>query len=200
MSYDMEKIAGMTWNEAPLMIFDLETTGFSRNDRIVEFGAVLMEGNRVIETMHHLVNPGKLIPPETTAIHNITNQMVENAPRWKDVARECFDFLFGRRLPIVSHNMSFDARMLAQQVDPSRWPSGIYTLCTMTEARKLGHKGKAKLTALADHYNLEYDNEHAALSDSIVTGMLARRFAGSYIVSDHYTKMSEEWAAALIDR
>lgn len=197
MSYDFEKIAEMMWSAAPIIIFDLETTGFSREDKIVEFGAVVMEGNRVVEEKHYLVNPGRAIPPETTAIHNITDEMVMNAPRWRDVARDCFDFLF-QGLPIISHNLSFDSRMLAQQVDPRKWPTSIYTLCTMTEARKLGHKGKAKLTDLADHYNLEYDREHAALNDSIVTGLLARRFTGTRIVSQYYTKTTGEWAEQYI--
>lgn len=199
MSYDCTKVAEMMWSEVPIIVFDLETTGFSKEDKIVEFGAVLMEGNRVIEEMHHLVNPGRPIPPETTAVHNITDEMVVDAPRWRDVARECFTFLF-RGLPIVSHNMSFDSRMLAQQVDPKHWPPDIFTLCTMTEARKMGHKGRAKLTELADHYNLEYDKEHAAISDSIVTGMLARRFAGTHVVSRHYTKTTGEWAQQYISR
>lgn len=199
MSYDMEKIAEMMWSEAPIIIFDLETTGFSREDKIVEFGAVVMDGNRVVEEMHHLINPGRPIPAETTAVHNITDEMVADAPRWRDVARECYDFLF-RGLPIVSHNFSFDARMLGQQVDPKHWPKNIYTLCTMVEARKRGHKGRAKLTELAEHYNLEYDTEHAALSDSIVTGRLARRFTGTNVVSKYYTKLTGEWAEGLVNR
>lgn len=199
MTYDMEKIAEMMWSEAPFVVFDLETTGFGRDDKIVEFGAVVMEGNRPKDHVHYLVNPGRPIPPETTAIHKITDEMVMEAPRWRDVARECFDFLF-QGLPIVSHNLSFDARMLGQQVDPKHWPKNIFTLCTMTEARKRGHKGRAKLTELAEHYNLEYDTEHAALSDSIVTGMLARRFTGTNVVSRYYTKLTGEWAAGLLSR
>ena len=199
MNYDPDEIGEMMWSETPVVIFDLETTGFGRDDRIVEFGAVVMDGNRVVEELHHLVNPGKPIPPATTAIHNITDDMVREAPRWREVGRECFDFLF-QGLPIIAHNLSFDARMFAQQADPKRWPTNIHTLCTMTEARKYGHKGRAKLSELAEHYNLEYDTEHAALNDSIVTGMLARRFAGTHVVSKYYTKLTGEWAEALIGR
>ena len=192
---EKEKIAAMMWSTVPIIIFDLETTGFGKDDRIVEFGAVLMEGNRVTDTMHHLVNPGRPIPPETTAVHHITDDAVKDAPRWKQVARECFDFLF-RGYPIVAHNLNFDARMLAQQVDPTHWPKDIFCLCTMLEARKMGHKGKAKLTDLAEHYNLEYETEHAALDDAIVTGRLARRFAGAQSVSHYYTKTTGELAAS----
>jgi DNA polymerase III subunit epsilon len=196
---DMEEIGAMTWAEVPFVVFDLETTGFSRDDRIVELGAVIMEGNRVVDQFHSLVNPGRPIPEEVVRIHGITDEKVKDAPRFRDVARGFFDFLFCG-FPIVSHNLPFDTRMLAQQVDPSKWPANIYTLCTMDQARKAGHKGKAKLAELADHYNLEYEVEHAALSDSVVAGLLARRFARSYVVSQYYTKTTGEWAAGYLNR
>lgn len=196
---DQEKIASMTWAEVPFIVFDLETTGFGREDRIVEFVAVVMRGNRPAEEMHHLVNPGRDIPAEAMAVHKITEEMVQHAPRWRDVAKECFNFLF-QGYPIVGHNLSFDARMLAQQVDPKHWPRDIFTLCTMELARKSGHRGRAKLTDLADHYNLEYDREHAAMNDAIVTGMLARRLAGIQVVSRFYTKLTGEWADGYLTR
>lgn len=192
-TFNFEKIGEMMWSEVPIIIFDLETTGFGKTDRIIEFGAVLMEGNTVIAEMHQLVNPGMPISPGASAVNGITNEMVKLEPRWSAVARPCYDFLF-QGYPIVAHNFSFDARKLADQVDPKHWPRHIYTLCTMDCARANGHKGKAKLTDLADHYNLEYDHEHTAIADSIVTGKLARRFAGSQAVSRFYTKTTGEWA------
>lgn len=191
--FDFEKIGEMMWTDVPIIVFDLETTGFSSQDKIVEFGAVLMEGNVVKEEMHQLVNPGRPISPGASAVNGITDDMVKLEPRWRDVARPCFDFLF-RGYPIVAHNFAFDARKLADQVDPKHWPRHIYTLCTMELARANGHKGKAKLTDLADHYNLEYEHEHTALADSIVTGKLARRFAGAQPVSRFYTKTVGDWA------
>lgn len=195
----MEKIAEMTWAEVPFVVFDLETTGFGRDDRILEFGAVVMRGNRAEETLHHLVNPGRDIPAASVAVHKITEDLVKDAPRWRDVAKECFDFLF-QGYPIVSHNFSFDGRMLAQQVNPKHWPRDIFTLCTMELARKQGHKGRAKLLELAEHYNLEYTNEHTALPDAVVTGLLARRLAGARLVGDLYTKTTGEWADAALSR
>lgn len=196
---DMEKIASMTWAEVPFVVFDLETTGFSKDDRIIEFGAVVMRGNRAVEKLHHRINPGMPIPAASFAVHHISDADVRSKPRWREVAKECFDFLF-QGLPIVAHNISFDARMMAQQVDPRRWPRDIYTLCTMELARNNGHKGRAKLAVLADHYNLEYETEHAAMDDAIVTGLLARRLAGAQSVSKLYTKMSGEWADTFMER
>lgn len=191
--FDFETIGSKMWSEVPIVVFDLETTGFGKHDKIVEFGGVIMEGTKVVKDIHHLVNPGMLIPKEATAVHGITDDHVKTAPRWRAVAKECFDFLFCG-YPIVSHNFSFDARKLSDQVDPTHWPRNIFTLCTMVQARENGHKGKAKLTDLAEHYNLEYESEHTALADAVVTGMLARRFAGAQFISKFYTKTTGEWA------
>lgn len=195
--FDFTKISEMMWHEVPIIIFDLETTGFGNQDKIVEFGAILMEGTKVVAEMHHLVNPGFPIPPASSAVHGISDAQVKDAPRWKYVARECFDFLF-QGYPIIAHNFSFDARMLGNQVDPRHWPRDIFTLCTMQQANKNGHKGRAKLGDLADHYNLEYESEHTALADAVVTGRLARRFAGAQFVSKFYTKTTGEWADGLL--
>lgn len=187
------KFADMLWSNVPFVVFDLETTGFGAAHKIIEFGATVMRGNRPAEKMHHLINPGMPIPAAAMAVHKITDAMVASKPVWRDVARECFDFLF-QGYPIVAHNLMFDAGMLSRQVDPRRWPRDIFTLCTMELARKNGHKGKAKLSMLAEHYNLEYETEHAAMDDSIVTGMLARRLAGSQPVSKSATKTTGDWA------
>lgn len=195
----MDKYGELTWATTPVVVFDLETTGFSRDDRIIEFGAVFMEGSRVIKEMHHLVNPGMKIPAPAMAVHHITDDMVKSAPRWKDVAKECFDFLF-QGCPIVAHNISFDARMLAQQINPQHWPRGIFTLCTMELARSRGHKGRAKLSALAEHYNIEQRTEHAAIDDAITTGMLVRQMAATQVVGRSFTKMTGDWADAFLAR
>lgn len=71
----------------PLVFFDLETTGTSiTHDRIVEISyiKVLPDGREEEETLR--LNPGIPIPPESTAIHHITDEMVADAPRFADVA------------------------------------------------------------------------------------------------------------------
>lgn len=92
--------------------FDLETTGLSpQNDAIVEIGAVKVENGRVTDTFSTFVNPRRPIPEAATAIHHITDQMVENAP---DPGAALADFqAFVGNLPCVAHNCSFDASFLA---------------------------------------------------------------------------------------
>lgn len=59
---------------------DTETTGLGPDARICEIGVVQMRFGLVVDAWSSLVNPGIPIPPEATAVHGITNDMVANAP------------------------------------------------------------------------------------------------------------------------
>ena len=68
------------------VLFDLETTGISRNtDEVIEISAVKVRNGRVVDEFSHLVNPGKSIPYAASMVNNITNQMVRNAPHFDRV-------------------------------------------------------------------------------------------------------------------
>ncbi len=59
------------------MVFDIETTGFSaEKDRIIEIGAVRMEGGRITDRFSSFVNPGRPIPFRITELTSIRDEMV----------------------------------------------------------------------------------------------------------------------------
>ncbi len=95
------------------VIFDLETTGLSpAEDSIVQIGAIRVLRGRVIgaEYFDTLVNPGRPIPPASTKIHRITDQMVRSAP---DVATALHRFAeFTHDAVLVAHNAPFDVGFL----------------------------------------------------------------------------------------
>ena len=74
--------------ERPIVFFDLETTGVDVvRDRIVQIGALRYEpGGGEPQRYKTLVNPGRPIPKETTAIHGIADADVADAPRFEDLA------------------------------------------------------------------------------------------------------------------
>ena len=74
----------------PIVFFDLETTGVDVvTDRIVQIGALRYEpGGGEPERYNKLVNPGRPIPPATTAIHGISDADVADAPRFEQLADE----------------------------------------------------------------------------------------------------------------
>lgn len=97
--------------KATYVCFDLETTGLSiRYDRITEFGAVKIVNGFVTERIDLLVNPDMLISKEIVEKTNITNEMVQNRPKIKELLPEILNFIGDSIL--VSHNIEFDYGML----------------------------------------------------------------------------------------
>ncbi|WP_193144194.1 exonuclease domain-containing protein [Enterobacter hormaechei] len=97
------------WLKSDYVIIDTETTGLSKHAEIIEIAIINMRGEVLLNT---LVKPTQPIPPDVTEINHITNEMVANAPAWRDV--------FPKVLAIISNhkwlawNSGFDARMLEQ--------------------------------------------------------------------------------------
>mgnify|MGYP004596622295 FL=1 len=75
--------------DRPLVVFDIESTGVNaRQDRIIELAAIRVEPDGTETEKCWLLNPGVPIPPETTAIHGITDDIVKNCPTFADAAAE----------------------------------------------------------------------------------------------------------------
>jgi DNA polymerase III subunit epsilon len=99
----------------PLAIIDLETTGVNlATDRIIEIGMVkiLADGNKSVK--RKLINPEMPIPAGATEVHGITDEMVRDAPSFKQVAHEIRQFLDGCDLAGYNSNR-FDIPMLMEE-------------------------------------------------------------------------------------
>lgn len=99
----------------PLAVIDLETTGTNLGtDRIIEIAIVkiLPDGSKSIK--RKVVNPGIPIPKATSDIHGFTDEMVKDAPSFKQVAHELKQMLDG--CDIAGYNSNrFDIPMLAEE-------------------------------------------------------------------------------------
>ena len=77
----------------PIAFFDLETTGLNiSHDRIIEISVLKVNTNGEEEQKTWLVNPGCPIPPETTAVHHISDADVKDCKSFKDLAPEIAKF------------------------------------------------------------------------------------------------------------
>lgn len=98
----------------PLAFIDLEATGMNiSNDRIVEIAIVRISPDNTRQVKRKLINPEIPIPPEITSIHGITNDMLQNAPVFKQVANEIRQFLDNCDLSGYNSNR-FDVPMLVE--------------------------------------------------------------------------------------
>jgi exodeoxyribonuclease X len=93
-------------------ILDVETTGTDPvSDRIVEIGYCNLRDGVVGEPGGILINPGRPIPPETSAIHHITDADVADAKTLADVT----PFKASPDLIYAAHNASFDRQFLTPE-------------------------------------------------------------------------------------
>ncbi len=99
----------------PIAFIDLETTGVSLStDRIVEIAIVkiLPDGSRLKK--RKLLNPQIPIPPQSTVIHGISDEMVKDAPTFKQVGNELKQFIENSDLGGYNSNR-FDIPMLMEE-------------------------------------------------------------------------------------
>jgi len=106
----------MNWQDSgPFTVFDLETTGLSPvRDRIIEIGAVRVELDGSVSRFQTLVNPGVPIHPRITAITGIDDDMVADAPRFREAGFKFMDF--ARKSRLVAHNARFDLSFMQESL------------------------------------------------------------------------------------
>jgi len=99
----------------PLAFIDLEATGINLGtDRIVEIAIVLLFPDNTRQVKRKLINPEIPIPPSITDIHGLTNEMLKDAPVFKQVANEIKQFLDNCDLGGYNSNR-FDIPLLMEE-------------------------------------------------------------------------------------
>ena len=99
----------------PVAFIDLETTGVNLStDRIVEVAIIkiLQDGTRQVK--RKLINPGMPIPQQSIDIHGITDEMVKDAPTFKQAANELKQFIENCDMGGYNSNR-FDIPMLMEE-------------------------------------------------------------------------------------
>lgn len=99
----------------PIVVFDLETTGVSiTNDRIIEISILKVHPDGLQESKTRRINPGMPIPLESSAVHGITDEDVQDCPRFEQVARSLYQWIEG--CDIVGFNSNrFDVPLLVEE-------------------------------------------------------------------------------------
>lgn len=99
----------------PLIIFDLETTGLDiAKDGIIQISYIKVIPDGTEERKNLFVNPGKPIPQEVTELTHITNDMVKDAPTFKQLAPTLATEFKGCDFAGFNSN-GFDIPMLAEE-------------------------------------------------------------------------------------
>ncbi len=99
----------------PIVFFDLETTGVHvGHDRIVQICMIKVMPDQKEFIRKYLINPEIPIPAESTAIHGITDDDVEDKPFFRQLAGEIASFIGNSDLAGYNSN-KFDVPMLVEE-------------------------------------------------------------------------------------
>ena len=145
------------------IVLDTETTGLNTAEcKVIELGMILFEFNpetgqlhRVLKVFDELEDPGVPIPPETTAVHHITDDMV----RGKRINDAAVEKVIADASVIIAHNASFDRPFVEK-----RWPvfKDKQWVCSIKDIDwKSEGVGSAKLEYLLQTQGIFYEAHRA---------------------------------------
>ena len=154
----------------PLCFFDLETTGTDiSKDRIVEIAILKLHPNGTQEKMEKRINPEIQIPFEVSQIHGITNEMVVNAPTYKEESHKIYSFIKG--CDLAGYNSDrFDIPLLVEELLRAEVSFNFNYIKTV-DVQTIFHKMEARtLTAALRFYcDEELSDAHSAQADAKAT-------------------------------
>lgn len=172
-----------------IIFFDTETTGNTDKDFLCQIAYKTGNPNseeRASETFNGLYKPPVKIPPEASAVHHITNKMLEGKPAFSESAdyQNIKNIFEDENTVVIAHNAQFDINMLKKEnIAPKNF------VCTLRMARYLDPEGKI------EKYNLQYlrylleieveATAHDALGDVLVLEKLFERLQKKIMESEN---------------
>jgi DNA polymerase III subunit epsilon len=154
--------------EAPYVVFDVETTGSSatKGGAITEIGALKVVRGLVVEEFATLVNPGRKIEPFVARLTGITDRMVADAPPISEVLPSFERFVEGSVL--VGHNVHFDCSFFTAARGGLPLPNPVLDTLKLARCLVPGLK-RYRLASLASHFGVRAMPNHRAPSDAAAT-------------------------------
>ena len=157
------------------IVIDTETTGLdAKSARIVQIGAVRVDKGLLClsDGYDRLVNPGIPIPPETTAIHGITDAAVEQAPKFADIAVEVQGLLTGQI--VVGHTIGFDLAMFEREFKLAGrdWSAPAWLDVRLLAEIALPTLAQYDLDRLAALLGVPIEGRHTAMGDAVATAKI----------------------------
>ncbi|MCG8324107.1 MAG: DNA polymerase III subunit epsilon [Thiotrichales bacterium] len=156
------------------VVLDTETTGLepSQGHRIIEIGCVeLVNRRKTGNVFHKYINPERDVEDGAFDVHGISNETLQDKPRFAEIARELIDFI--RDSELIIHNAPFDVGFLNAELTllGKAWGQvGDYCqiLDTLLLAREKHPGQKNSLDALCKRYEVDNSQRelHGALLDA----------------------------------
>jgi DNA polymerase III subunit epsilon len=157
-------------NKDIFVCLDCETTGLDpKTDRIIEVAATTFTFSGNIESFETLVDPECTISESSMAIHHITQDMVKGKPKILEVLPKVTKLL--AKYIVIGHGIKLDLNFLAESAKRNQFPFSLesyVTIDTLRLARLYGESPTNSLEKLREHFNIESEGAHRAMSDVTV--------------------------------
>ena len=162
--------------DSRFVVFDIETTGFSAvNDRIIEIGAVKVEGGQIVDRYSTFVNPERPIPFEIEKLTGIHDGMVEDAEVIEDVLPKFMEFC--QDCIMVAHNAEFDMSFIRENCRRQGIERKFTVVDTLAMARSmLPDLKNYKLDTVVEAVGGSLENHHRAVEDAESTADIFVKF------------------------
>lgn len=155
------------------LVLDTETTGLEpTTHRIIEIGCVEMIDRRLTgNNYHEYIQPDRLIDEAAIEVHGISNEFLEDKPRFAEISAGLMEYLQGAE--VIIHNAPFDVGFLDAEF--ARLSADAVTtagLCEITDTLVMArtkHPGQRNsLDALCGRYDIDNTRrtKHGALLDA----------------------------------
>ncbi|MBH5317918.1 ATP-dependent DNA helicase DinG [Paenibacillus sp. GSMTC-2017] len=154
-------------------VLDLETTGHSTEDDILQVGVVIVSDQlEIISTFSAFVKPTIPIPPFITQLTGIDESMVKDAPELNDVLLQLIPLLDDAVL--VAHNVGFDAGFLNQALDRCGYMPFTGRRLDTVELLRILYPSITtyQLGAVAEQFGIANHQHHRADSDAMATAQI----------------------------
>lgn len=174
------------------IFYDTETTGIKPDkDRIIEIAAFdPLENRQFIQ----LINPGCPIPPEASAIHHISDEMVAQAADFATVGQQFIEFCQGDVVLIAHNNDNFDLPFIKCEFARHKlpFPSEWKFLDSLKWARRYRPDlPRHSLQFLREMYGIAANNAHRALDDVIILENLFQRMTDDLSIDQVFSLLTE---------
>ncbi|HQV99163.1 MAG TPA: exonuclease domain-containing protein [Bacteroidia bacterium] len=159
-------------------IVDIETTGGnSIRNKITEIAIYIHDGEKIIDQFVSLVNPECPIAPFISNLTGITNEMVEDAPKFYEIAKDIVTLTDGA--VFVAHNAQFDYGFIREEYKSLGYNYSRDYLCTVKLSRKvLPGFASYSLGNLCQNLGISIANRHRASGDALATVKLFEMILG----------------------
>lgn len=165
-------------------VVDIETSGGDpRREKITEIAIFLLEDGEIIDEFSTLINPEKHIPSYITNLTGITDQMVEGAPKFYEVAKRIVEIT--QDAVFVGHNVGFDYGFVRNEFKRLGYKYRRVTFDTVRMSRKVlpGHASYSLGNLCAD-LGIVLEDRHRAGGDARATVDLLRLILDTAVDDD----------------